>query len=124
MLDAVAHDHAADPEALRAALDKRNLSAVLIRVESSLTHHADWPARAGAAPDDVRQWWHHVVTLHRRARTLHRELKDAERALADELSDENLAWLRDVQGRLAALDGTEATIEGFGALSGRPARGL
>jgi len=25
---------------------------------------------------------------------------------------------------LAALDGTEATIEGFGALSGRPARGL
>jgi DNA primase len=124
MLEAVAHDHAVETGSLRNALDKRNLGAVLVRVEAALTHHSDWPARAGAAADDVRQWWHHVVTLHRRSRTLHRELKDAERALADELTDENLAWLRDIQGRLAALDGTEATIEGFGALSGRPARGM
>jgi len=32
--------------------------------------------------------------------------------------------LRDVQSQLAALEGMEATIEGFGALSGRPARGI
>src|SRR3954469_11881606 len=57
MLDAVAHDHAAEPQTLRAALEKRNLGAVLIRVETSLTHFADWPAHAGAAPDDVKQWW-------------------------------------------------------------------
>jgi DNA primase len=60
--------------------------------------------------------------LHRRSRTLNKELKDAERALGSEPSEENLAWLRDVQERLAALDGTEAEIEGFGALSGRAAR--
>lgn len=124
VLDAVAHDHAADAETLRAAIEKRNLGAVLLRVEGALTHHADWPARAGAAPDDVKQWWPHVVTLHRKSRTLHRELRDAERALADEMSDENLAKLRDVQEQLTALEGSEATIEGFGALSGRPARGL
>ena len=116
--------HDADTAALRTAIDKRKLSAVLARVETTLTHVSDWPARAGAAKDDVSQWWQHVVTLHRRSRTLNKELKDAERALGDELSEENLTWLRDVQERMSALEGTEATIEGFGALSGRPARGI
>jgi DNA primase len=119
---AAGHDY--DTPALRAAIDKRRLSAVLARVETTITHVADWPARPGAAKDDVAQWWQHIVTLHRRSRTLNKELKDAERALGDEPSEENLAWLRDVQGRLSAFDGTEATIEGFGALSGRPARGI
>jgi DNA primase len=62
--------------------------------------------------------------LHRKNRTLNRELKEAERALGDEPSERNFAWLRDVQGRLAAIEGTEATIDGFGALSGRPVRGF
>jgi DNA primase len=52
-------------------------------------------------------------------RALNRELKDAEHALGEEPTDANLAWLRDVQARLSALDGSEAQIEGFGALSGR-----
>ena len=72
--------------------------------------------------NNVAQWWTHVVTLHRKQRTLNRELKDAERALGEEPTDANLAWLRDVQGRLSALDGSEAQIEGFGLSSGRPAR--
>ena len=67
-------------------------------------------------------WWTHVVSLHRKSRTLHKELKDAEQALGSEPSEENLAWLRDIQARLAALEGTEALIDGFGALSGRPVR--
>ena len=33
--------------------------------------------------------------------------------------DANLAWLKDVSGRLDSLNGTEALIEGFGELSGR-----
>jgi DNA primase len=35
-----------------------------------------------------------------------------------------LAWIRDVQDRLAALEGNEALIEGFGIPSGRPARSV
>jgi DNA primase len=62
--------------------------------------------------------------LHHKQRTLNRELKDAERALGEELTDANLARLRDVQGELSALDGNEAQIEGFGLLSGRPARSV
>jgi DNA primase len=124
VMDAASGSDAADPEALRAAIGARGLTGVLDRVEAAITHTSDWPARAGASVDDVAQWWTHVVTLHRKQRTLNRELKDAERALGEEPTDANLAWLRDVQGRLSALDGSEAQIEGFGLSSGRPARNV
>jgi len=122
LLEAAA-GHDRDTAALRVALDRRNLGTVLARAEGA-TQAADWPARPDAAPEDVRQWWHHIVTLHRKSRTLNKELREAEQALASDPSDEHLAWLRDVQERLAALEGTEATIEGFGALSGRRKAGI
>jgi DNA primase len=124
VMDAATGSNAADPEALRAAIAARGLTGVLDRVEAAITHTSDWPARPGASVDDVAQWWTHVVTLHRKQRTLNRELKDAELALGEEPTDSNLAWLRDVQGRLSALDGSEAQIEGFGLSSGRPARSV
>jgi DNA primase len=65
----------------------------------------------------------HVLTLHRRNRTLNKELKEAERALGEEPSEQNFAWLQDVRAQLSSLEGTEASIEGFGTLSGRPAGG-
>jgi DNA primase len=121
ILDAAGHGPL-EPPALAATIAARELDPVVARVEAALTHASDWPVQAGSAAEDVDRWWTHVVTLHRRSRTLNKELKDAERALGSEPSEENLAWLRDVQERLAALDGTEAEIEGFGALSGRAAR--
>jgi len=123
ILDA-AGDGSLDPEALAGAVTARDLQGVLARVAATLTHPSDWPARAEAAREDVDRWWVHVVTLHRKSRTLHRELKEAERALGAEPNEENLAWLKDVQERLSALDGSEAEIEGFGASSGRSARTL
>jgi DNA primase len=125
ILDA-AHVHAGgEPlDDLRGLIAEREHGALLARIERALTHAADWPARPGAAADDVRQWWTHLVALHRKTRSLNRELKDAERALGDDPSEQNLAWLLDVQGRLSAIDGTEASIEGFGVLSGRPVRNL
>ena len=116
-------DHLLDRETLREAAMARDCGAVLQRIEGALTHAADWPARDGAAPEDVRQWWMHVLTLHRRNRTLNKELKEAERALGEEPSEQNFARLQDVRAQLSSLEGTEASIEGFGALSGRPAGG-
>jgi DNA primase len=125
ILDAAELHAGSEPPAdLRAAIAGPVHDALLARIERALTHSADWPARAGADPEDVRQWWAHIVTLHRRTRSLNKELKDAERALGDDPSEQNFAWLRDVQGRLSAIDGTEASIEGFGLSSGRPARSL
>jgi len=122
ILDAGAHREVEG--GVQALIAERELGPVVARIEAALTHLADWPARPGAAAEDVSQWWRHVLTLHHKNRTLNRELKEAERALGEEPSERNFAWLLDVQGRLAAIEGTEASIEGFGALSGRPGRGL
>jgi DNA primase len=122
IMDAAATEHPLTPAAMRSAISARGQGALLARVEQSITHPSDWPARENAAGEDVTLWWTHVVSLHRKSRTLHRELKEAELALGNEPSEENLAWLRDIQERLAALDGSEALIDGFGASSGRPVR--
>ena len=126
ILDAAAgHGHAVlETAVLREAVLATELAPLLARVEAAITHTSDWPARPGAAEEDVAQWWSHVITLHRKQRTLHRELKEAERALGEAPSDENLRWLQDLKERLTALEGAEATIEDFGALSGRRIRGV
>jgi DNA primase len=62
------------------------------------------------------------LTLHRRKGTLHKELKDAEAALARDPSEANVARLVDIKKELESSEGTEALIEGFGASSGRVKR--
>jgi DNA primase len=124
ILDAGTDHHATTPEQLREAIAGRGLGPALTRVEAAITHSSDWPAKSGAAAEDVAPWWTHVVTLHRKKRSLNKELKDAERALGEEPTDANLTWLRDVQGRISALDGSEAQIDGFGSSSGRSSRSL
>jgi DNA primase len=124
ILDATAGHEPIANDTLASAIAASGLSPVLARMESAVTHRSDWPARAGAAVDDVARWWIHVVTLHRKSRTLHRELREAERALGSEPSEENFARMRDVQEQLAGLDGMEAEIEGFGASSGRQRRSV
>jgi DNA primase len=122
--DAAAELPSADAGTMRAAVAARGLQDLLASVESAITHPSDWPSREGSAEDDVERWWSHVVTLHVKQMTLHRELREAERALGDDPSEDHLCWLQDVQGRLSALEGSEALIEDFGVSSGRPARGF
>jgi DNA primase len=124
ILEAGTGDSALDSNGLKEVLARRGLEPLLVRIRAAITHSSDWPAQEGAAEEDVNQWWTHVVTLHRKHRTLNRELKDAERALGEEPSEANLAWIRDVKSRLAAHEGDEALIEGFGVLSGRPLRSV
>ncbi len=59
------------------------------------------------------------MALHRRAGALNRELKLAERSLADEPNEQNFARLLDIKAHLAELANAEAAIDGFGDLSGR-----
>ncbi|HWJ74465.1 MAG TPA: DNA primase [Kaistia sp.] len=89
------------------------------RLDRHLRLGGIWQAEAGAPEQDALDGWLQALTLHRKARTLHKELKDAEAALASEPSDANLAHLVDIQKQMANSEGTEALIEGFGATSGR-----
>ena len=112
-------DPAAESARLRASLEKNGYSEQIQRVERSLTTKNVWGAHPGAAQEDVLATWHQLVALHRQWHSLLRELKDAELALGQDSSDQNLNWLRDVKARLAEVDGLEALIEGFGESSGR-----
>ncbi len=122
ILDAVSEEAADDRETLIERLSASGVEELKTRMDRAISHRGDWPVRPEAAREDVIAWWHQIVSLHRRKRTLSRELKEAERVLGADPTEANFAKLKDVQERLAVIDGTEALIEGFGALSGRPAR--
>jgi DNA primase len=120
---ALDHHHSPEPaeqaEKMRADLAARGLTPILQRVERVITTGAVWGANAGAAREDVLSTWRQLIALHQKTHALLREMKDAERALAEDGSEANLAWLKDIQARMAEAEGTEALIEGFGELSGR-----
>jgi DNA primase len=122
LIDGFAQDGTGDAERLRDDLIRRGFADMLDRLARSITTAAVWGSESGAAPADVLITWRQLVGLHRQYQTLAKELKDAEYALAQDSGDANFAWLRDVKARIAALDGTEALIEEFGASSGRKLR--
>lgn len=124
LLDAHMDGDDADHERLAARLESQGHAPLVARLARAAIARHDWPAFADAARSDVELWWHQRLVLHRRGHALSKELKEAEKRLAEEPTDVNWARFLDVQRQLAALDGTEALVEGFGAASGRPARSM
>jgi len=124
LIDIAAHVAAADAAAVAAEIAGRGLTEAAARIAAAITTVSVWGARPDAAPDDVLVTWAQLVALHRQWNSLVKELKDAEQALGQDASEANYLRLRDVQARLARMDGTEALIEGFGASSGRGVRSL
>ena len=107
-------DLAASGEAgpdIRASLIAAGHGALLDRVEQALSSADRMVLREGKpglTPDDfLRQ----SLALHKRALTLNTELRSAERALAEDASDANLAWVRDITEQIQALEGIEADID-------------
>ena len=78
-----------------------------------------WCMRPEAAASDADHVLRQSLALHRRAGALNRELKLAERSLAAEPNELNLARLLDIKANLADLGHAEAAIDGFGDQSGR-----
>ena len=125
IIAAFANDHHQSPdveeqaEKMRGDLEARGFSPILQRVAGAITTQAVWGVQIGAAREDVLSTWRQLIALHQKTHALLREMKDAEAALAEDSSEANLSWLKDIQARMAEADGTEALIEGFGELSGR-----
>ena len=78
-----------------------------------------WRMRRSTTPARLSR---QALHLHRSARTLHRELKAAEAALATEPTDENYRHMLEIQAQFRDAQATEALIEGFGIPSGRASR--
>ena len=69
----------------------------------------------GADPARVEAALQQAITLQRKAETLNSELRAAERALAEDGSETNFAWLCQVLEQISSLDGAEADLEGAAA---------
>ncbi|MEZ5839876.1 MAG: DNA primase [Hyphomicrobiales bacterium] len=122
IVEAVSADHAISSAALREQLVGAGVGATLEAVDRMIVSCREWYAKPEADPQDAEEAWSQALTLHKRAHSLHKELRAAELALANDPSEENFARLIDIQSELARADGTEALIEGFGVRSGRSGR--
>ena len=108
LADLAALEEVTTADQLRQRLQRSGLEQALMRIELAvrpgdrrcLDH--DFPSI------DIDSALKQAMILHRRAITLHKELMDAERALAENDSESNLAVIRDLQLQLSALDGMEA----------------
>ncbi len=80
-----------------------------------------WFAGEKAALEDARTGLRQMISLHRKLVTLERELAGAERAFAEDPTEESLSHLNHIREELRSRIGEEAQIEGFGEASGRPA---
>jgi DNA primase len=106
-------------ETLRSSAEAAGFAAILQKLDGLAAHSSHWYAKIDAAEPDAEEVLRQALTLHRRAKALHRELHLAEVALGMDSNEANLGRLRDIQSQLLALGGTEAAVDGFGAPSGR-----
>jgi len=113
-----------DRDELRQIIVEGGLGDLFARYERQVRDSRIWQALPEAAFEDAIDGWKQTYALYLKNRTLHSELKTAERALAQDDSEENLERLLQIRGEIELDDGTEALIEGFGVSSGRPSKGF
>jgi len=123
LLDAMAHDLANSRETIVTAIERAGCRDIWERAVALIRRTRQWPALEGAGIEDARDAFAQALHLQRSARTLHKELKVAETALATDPTDENYRNLVEIQAQFHDLQAMEALIEGFGISSGRADRG-
>lgn len=111
-------DPPSDHAALKAAIDARGCAELRRRIEVSAAKLPHWCMSPDADLADADLVLHQALALHRKARELHRELKDAELACGRDDTERNFARIRGLLALIATVEGTEATVEGFGVSSG------
>jgi DNA primase len=121
ILGIAAHSSALDTGAVRRHFQQRGLGGLLGWLEGQESLKNEWFAWPGAAIEDVERGWLHVLSRHRKARTLRSELDRATKALAADMTDEAYERFLAVKAEMDALEGDEASLEGYGVPSGREA---
>lgn len=111
LLDFAAEGGASDTRFLDARLERAGLTAAAGRIAGLVRPGDRWVLDPHADPVRLEDALRQAVILHRKAGTLHSELRAAERALAEEESEANFAWLRDVKTRLSVVAGAEAEAD-------------
>lgn len=117
--DALPHQRAEIVEGLAA----RGLAETFETFEASMRRVRLWSVLEDAAVEDARETVRQALHLHNRTRALATELKRAQEEAGTEASERAFAQLNAIREEIQNLSGTEALIDGFGILSGKPARG-
>ena len=123
LLDLLGQGHP-DAKAVREKMAVKGYQDDILSMETLLARQGVWQAGTAANAADAETGLRHALALHNKKVQLNRELKAAEIAHGNHPSEESFERLRDIQNQISSVDGTEALIEGFGSLSGRPARNL
>jgi DNA primase len=105
-------------------LFEKGFGESLKNMKEQLNRQGVWQIEEKIAQIDAETGLKHALALHYKSVALNKDLKAAEIALGEDLSEGNLEKLRDIQNQITSIDGTEALIEGFGSLSGRITRGF
>lgn len=92
-----------DRGTLRGHLETRGLSDIARRLEEGTAPRSETFAWPDASAEEAERGWLHLLNWHQRAADLQTELKAAERALADEMTDENLVRLKAIHAELSGL---------------------
>ena len=124
LLDAVAHDEAGESGLIVSVIERHGVAESWQRALDLVRRTRTWPVLADAALDDARDAFAQALHLHRASGALHRELKVAEAALANESTEGNYRHLLDIQSQFRDAQATQALIEGFGASSRRAGRSV
>jgi DNA primase len=118
LLNGAASGEPADTTVMQARLERAGLTDAADRMISLVRPGDRWMLDPHADSLRLEDALRQAITLHRRARTLHSELRAAERALAEEDNEANLAWLREVKNQLSSVEGAEADMDKGGSLGG------
>lgn len=113
-------------ESLLASLKEQGFADLLAMLDQQARNARLWTATEQAAPEDAREAFFQVLSLHKRARSLRQQKAELEREIAEAYEAEDadnigrlLQALREVQLEASRLENQEAIIDGFGVLSGR-----
>lgn len=111
LLDRAADDATSDSEIMASRLERAGLTDAATRLAALVRPGDRWALDPHVDPARLETTLRQAVILHRKAGTLNSELRQAERALVDDETEANFAWLCDVKERLAVIAGADAEAE-------------
>jgi DNA primase len=106
---------APDKSKISYVLTQAGLEKLLDELVGGDAAYLDWAAKADAASlDDARVQLRHALDLHHRLIDLEKFRREAEDALAGDMSEENLRRLMESGRAVSEAPGTEVQIPGYG----------
>ncbi len=108
LIDVASEGAPVAPEVVASRAARAGLAPAIARLKAQVRPGDAWLLAPDVPPERVEDALRQAIILHRKSLTLHSELKAAETALAESGEEADLAWLRDVQTRIASIEGAEA----------------